>query len=54
MNLSVGVGIDGGRIFYGNIGSFDHMTNTVIGDEVNSASRLEGLTKIYSVPVICS
>lgn len=52
--LDVGVGIDGGKVFYGNIGSFEHMTNTVIGDNVNSASRLEGLTRVYSVPVIVS
>jgi hypothetical protein len=30
------------------------MTNTVIGDNVNAASRMEGLTRIYKVPVICS
>lgn len=52
--IEVGVGIDGGMVFYGNIGSHARMTNTVIGDNVNSASRLEGLTRIYQVPVICS
>jgi len=52
--LEIGVGLDGGEVFYGNIGSYVRMTNTVIGDNVNSASRLEGLTRIYQVPVICS
>lgn len=52
--LDVGVGIDGGTVFYGNIGSDEHMANTVIGDNVNSASRLEGLTRVYHLPVIVS
>ncbi len=52
--LEVGVGIDGGQVFYGTIGSYERMTNTVIGDNVNSASRLEGLTRLYKVPVIVS
>lgn len=52
--LDVGVGIDGGTVFYGNIGSSEHMANTVIGDNVNSASRLEGLTRVYHLPVIVS
>lgn len=59
--VDVGVGVDGGQVFYGTIGRNDfadplqaHMTNTVIGDTVNSASRLEGLTRIYHLPVIVS
>lgn len=52
--IDVGVGLDGGNVFYGNIGSNEHMANTVIGDSVNSASRLEGLTRFYHLPVIAS
>ena len=52
--IDIGVGIDGGTVFYGNIGSKEHMANTVIGDNVNSASRLEGLTRVYGLPVIVS
>lgn len=54
MMIDVGVGIDGGLVQYGNVGSSLRMTNTVIGDNVNSASRLEGLTRIFKVPIIIS
>jgi class 3 adenylate cyclase len=52
--LDIGVGIDGGSVFYGTVGSHERMANTVIGDNVNSASRMEGLTRIYQVPIIVS
>ncbi|RME90016.1 MAG: adenylate/guanylate cyclase domain-containing protein [Candidatus Hydrogenedentota bacterium] len=52
--LEIGVGIDYGSVFYGTLGSYQRMTNTVIGDNVNAASRLEGLTRIYQLPVIVS
>lgn len=52
--IDVGVGIDGGTVFYGNIGSVERMTTTVIGDNVNASSRLEGLTRVYHVPIIVS
>ncbi len=52
--LEIGVGLDAGEVFYGTLGSYVRMTNTVIGDRVNSSARLEGLTRVYKVPVICS
>jgi adenylate cyclase len=52
MPLNVGIGINTGTCTVGNMGSDMRFDYTAVGDPVNLASRLEGQSRTYGLPVI--
>jgi adenylate cyclase len=51
--IAIGIGVNTGSMSVGNMGSARRKNYTVVGDAVNLGARLEALTKVYDVEILC-
>jgi adenylate cyclase len=52
--IKVGIGLHYGPLIAGNIGSSSRMEYTAVGDTVNTASRIQDLTKLHKTDLLVS
>ena len=52
--ISIGIGLHTGPVTFGTVGDARHIDTTIVSDTVNTAKRVEGISKRLNVPVVAT